>query len=495
MNKDLLTLTVGAATGNETVRALYEQLVAKQVEYDVIDRYWRGDHPLQFATEKFNNAFGWLFRALSNNYCPRVCQALSDYLQLSKLTSSDEALDGKLGSFWEQGRLDFQSGRIHTDAFRYGDAYAIFAPDAQGALRLYKQSSRNVRVMYDDEEPDRVRVAIKAWQRADRFCRLNVYVPGRVLRFVTRSRTAQGAPAKIGGFVPFDGDGGPEQVTREGQIPVFHWPNEPGDDGNGTSELDGIVPSQDWLNKSLCDMLVAMEYQAFKQRWATGIEVDMDKDGKAIPPAVSAIDRLLFSGNPEAKFGEFGALDLKQFLEVSEAARVEIARVSRIPLHHLAMTMNFPSGEALKTADIPLTAKKRDRQICWGNAWEGVGAYYVGINPQQMTENQIEAEWEDVSPRSDLEHAQADLAEANAAMVKKNLGVSAKQVLSELGYTDEEIAQFDADNAQDGASMQGKLLDYFSRGGSVGGGAIIPARQQLSQARQSAPGVPVLPSL
>ena len=34
------------------------------------------------------------------------------------------------------------------------------------------------------------------------------------------------------------------------------------------------MPVQDGLNKSVLDMLVAMEFSAFRQRWAAGIEVD-----------------------------------------------------------------------------------------------------------------------------------------------------------------------------------------------------------------------------
>jgi len=46
---------------------------------------------------------------------------------------------------------------------------------------------------------------------------------------------------------------------------------------------------QDGLNKSVRDMLVAMEYSAFRQRWAAGIEVDYDTEGKAYLDFVSGI--------------------------------------------------------------------------------------------------------------------------------------------------------------------------------------------------------------
>ncbi len=479
MNNELIRLAVEDALKNGLVMGLYEQWRNKQADYDIIDRYWHGEHPLAFATEKFSNAFGTLFRAMSDNYCKRVCNALSDYLQLKSITSSDETKTDLLSNFWEFSRLDYNSGLIHTSAFRYGDGYAIVSKNSTGKERLYKQNSRSIRVMYDDEEPDLITLALKCWQRLDGYWRLNVYVPGRVFRFVTRNKS-QGTvpPVKLSSYIEYTDGNGSDQPTSSAVIPVFHFPNEPGHDGNGGSELIDIMPQQDGLNKSVCDMLVAAEYQAFKQRWATGIEIEIDEvTGLPKPPAVNAIDRLLFSGNEEAKFGEFGQIDLKGFLEVSEAFRYEIARLSCIPLHHLGMLSGgWPSGEAMKTADIPMEAKKRDRQICWGNEWEAVACYILGIDPDKATADLVKSEWEDVSPRNDLAEAQADQYKAIAAQTRLQLGVSKKQVLKELGYSDPEIEQFDIDNANDQTVMEGKVLDYFNRGGQnaaipIGGGS------------------------
>ncbi len=467
MNNELLRLSAADGLASGLVIGLYNQWKEKQDQYDLIDRYWHGEHPLAFATEKFSNAFGTLFRAMSDNYCKRVCNALSDYLQLKELTSSKEAYTETLEDFWETSRLDYNSGLIHTAAFRYGDGYAIISPNSTGKERLYKQNSRSIRVMYDSEEPDLITLGLKCWQQLDGYWRLNVYVPGKILRYVSKSKvTGTVPPAKLGAFAEYlEGDGS-EQKTKSGVIPIFHFPNEAGNDGNGGSELIDIMPQQDGLNKSVCDMLVGAEYQSFKQRWATGIELEIDEDGKPKPPAVNAIDRLLFSGNEEAKFGEFGQIDLKGFLEVSEAFRHEIARLSCIPLHHLGMLSGgWPSGEAMKTADIPLEAKKRDRQICWGNTWEAVACYILGIPPEQATADLVEAVWQDVSPRNDLAEAQADQAKAQAALLRVQLGVSKKQALSEMEYSDDEIEQFDIDNANDQTVMQGAALDYFNSGG------------------------------
>ena len=39
------------------------------VRYDRSEKYYKGDHDLTFATEKFQNAFGSLFREFAMNLC------------------------------------------------------------------------------------------------------------------------------------------------------------------------------------------------------------------------------------------------------------------------------------------------------------------------------------------------------------------------------------------------------------------------------------------
>src|SRR5205809_3496993 len=45
-------------------------------KYSRAERYYRGDHDLSFATEKFQNAFGLLFREFAMNLCPAIVDAV-----------------------------------------------------------------------------------------------------------------------------------------------------------------------------------------------------------------------------------------------------------------------------------------------------------------------------------------------------------------------------------------------------------------------------------
>ena len=82
-------------------------------------------------------------------------------------------------------------------------------------------------------------------------------------------------------------------------MPVFHFANNADVGCHGLSELAAAIPIQDGLNKSILDMLVAMEFSAFRQRWVAGIEVDNDPDtGEAKQPFKSGVDQLWVSSDP-----------------------------------------------------------------------------------------------------------------------------------------------------------------------------------------------------
>jgi len=66
---------------NDIDRALADLRLAAP-RYAKSERYYDGDHDLAFATEKFVNTFGTLFREFALNLCPVVCDAVRDKLKV-----------------------------------------------------------------------------------------------------------------------------------------------------------------------------------------------------------------------------------------------------------------------------------------------------------------------------------------------------------------------------------------------------------------------------
>jgi hypothetical protein len=481
------------------VQDVYIRLLSKNVRYGKLDRYIKGKHDLAFATTKWKGEFGKLFGQFRDNYCRRVVETLSDYVQFEAVKTGNDAADGALSDWFEAQKIDAEQGRISHDAFLYGDAYAILAPDPddEAALRFYRQIPGLCEVYYDPERTDSILFALKIWRTLGNAWRLNVYTQEGVFRYTSRKNTrARGdttqttstAPATLRGYSPL-ADTPFEPNIVEGKVPFFHWSNIPTDDGEGVSELDDVIPLQDELNKVLCDMMVTSEFQSYRQRWATGIEVEYGPDGKEKPQNLDGPHRLMWSTSSETKFGEFEQADLNQHLAAAKDARQEIARISRIPLHHLSMTDNFPSGESLKTAEAPLQAKIKDRVKSWGNVWEAVAAYNLEATDAALAAGvkKYSAEFADTTPRSRKEEADAEDIEVGTAEKKIKLGVSRKKALEELGYSEEEQEQFKEDNltdAEERADLARKALGNETGFGveTVPGAPVAPNRLRPSGA-------------
>jgi hypothetical protein len=218
-----------------------------------------------------------------------------------------------------------------------------------------------------------------------------------------------------------------------GIVPVFHFANNADVGCHGLSELAAAIPIQDGLNKSILDMLVAMEFSAFRQRWVAGIEVDIDPDtGEAKQPFKSAVDQLWVSSDPGTTFGDFGASNLDQFLKVKDSFRVDMASVTGTPLHYFLQTSRgFASGESLKQNETRFLAKVRDRQMSFGQTWAELMSFALCLAGRGDGIELI-TNWEDPAPTTEKETLEN-------LLLKKQIGVSTEKALREAGYGDVDV--------------------------------------------------------
>ncbi len=389
------------------------------------ERYYDGRHDLRFATDKFANTFGELFREFALNLCPVVCDAIRDKLRITGFSvESGEVAKAELSTrrIWQRARMNAVANQIHKESLKTGDAYAIVWPNERGEANVFPQNSGNIAVEYSPDEPNKIISAMKWWIDENKYARANMFFADRIERYVSRSITEGYLPAAKDLVAISDG------VTPNpfGVVPVFHFANNPDIGGRGRSELDPVIPIQDGLNKSSLDMLVAMEFAAFRQRWATGIEVEYDANGKSITPFTTGVDSLWVAGDSAAKFGDFEAARLDQFLKVKDSFRADIASVSATPLHYfLQDATSFPSGESLRQASARFTAKVRDRQTAFGEAWAELMAFALRV--EGHADVSLITQWEDAAPLSDRETLEN-------LLLKKKLGLTNAEALTEAGY-------------------------------------------------------------
>lgn len=426
---------------NRDIEQALTNIRANLARYDKTTRYYEGAHDLGFATEKFRNTFGTLFREFALNLCPVICDAVRDKLRVTGFSTEaagptkgeGDTQTGRVRSetrsIWFRNRMATRAGEVHKEALKNGDAYAIVWPNGAGEAVIYPNKAAHMTVAYDDDTPGRITWAAKLWTTADKHTRLNLFYPDRIEKYISRTQgEAPSADAKD--FVPFGRAAGGVRsemiVNPHGIVPVFHFANNADLDMGGRSELEAAIPVQDGLNKSVLDMLVAMEFSAYRQRWAAGIEIEYDDDGRPVAPFTAGADYLWVTENPQAHFGDFEAAELEQFLKVKDSFRIDMASVTGTPLHYFLQTVgDFPSGESLKKAETRFLAKVRDRQESFGQVWADVMEFALRVEGRGGT--RLVTQWEDPAPLGERELLENIL-------LKTQLGLSRDQALIEAGY-------------------------------------------------------------
>src|SRR5205085_2766869 len=77
------------------LKRLCRELDARWDKMELFDRYYEGDHRIAYATAKFREAFGSLFSAFADNWCPIIVDASVERLVVEGFRFGGEQADAK----------------------------------------------------------------------------------------------------------------------------------------------------------------------------------------------------------------------------------------------------------------------------------------------------------------------------------------------------------------------------------------------------------------
>jgi hypothetical protein len=113
-----------------------------------------------------------------------------------------------------------------------------------------------------------------------------------------------------------------------------------------------------------------------------------------------------------------------------------IASQTRTPPHYFYLSGNFPSGDAIKSAETGLVAKSRRKMRFYGEAWEEVMRLCFAVTGDARSKvMDAETIWGDPEYRSESELA-------DALVKRAAIGVPRRQLWEDAGYSQTEISRF-----------------------------------------------------
>ena len=436
-------------------------------DYNVFKNYYDGDQSVKLTRRL--KSFLPPELQVRDNFCEVVVDSQAERLRVEGFSAADdEALTEFTQEMWEVNRMDNTQIVVHTEATKKGDAYVLVDWDPVENRPRFTFQEPDTVIPHYDPITRKVDWLSKKWL-VERLgeedqTRMNLYYADRIEKYILRGGVWQRAQDEG------DEDWPLPWVMKDGMgvgPAMVHFRNKPGTDNMGRSELANVVSLQDILNKTLVDLVMVLDTMGWPGRYVIGSEAPASAF-KVMPGGVWRIK----GANPsDIKVGQFEPANVSGILSAIEMVIQHISGVTKTPQHLFHLSGNYPSGEALKTAEAGLVHKVKQRQTGLGNSWEDVMKLAARLQNTFGTgglpdEHSIATIWADPETRNEEAHIQA------LATKKEKLGIPQKQIWREMGYTAEQIGQMEQDKQDEkvaDTNIGAEILRGFNQGepGSV----------------------------
>lgn len=304
---------------------------------------------------------------------------------------------------WQGSNFDEGSQDAITSALVYSRSFISVEPPSTsgGAARLHYEDPRQVVLATwpDGSRRAALKVFTDEWTGTT-FATL--YTPNFIVKMERAGTPGSGQQY----WIPRDlGRESPVLRNPLGEVPFFELQNRL--TGSIRSEVAPLVIPQLRLNQIIFNTDSVAEYGAFRQKWATNIEVPRDGDGKPLPPFEANVAKL-FVSEGDAKFGDFNVSDMKPYIELAQEAAAHMARLSRVPITYFLNNVSNLSADALALLVSGLVLKCQRRVKGYEPAFEGaVRLALRTMNDPRANADNIEVKWAEMETRSMAQAADA----------------------------------------------------------------------------------------
>jgi hypothetical protein len=433
------------------------------------DAYYDGRQRLQFATQKFREAFARYYAPLANNWCRLVVDAPVSRMEIQGFRfDPDRAAqtweldaDADAWKIWQSNNFDAVSRIVHTDACKLGMSYVLVAPPDEEDIYnpwpiMTGEHPSQCFTFSDPANANRRLAGIKRWaDDFDNHAYATVYLPDSVSHFRSERPLRTPSAGQQAEVVIYDQAGRaiPSTLSKVqwqpigqdpnsiGVVPLVAIYNNPDLLEGGHSDLDTAIPIQDAVNKLCLDMQVSSEFHAYPQRWATGWERAVDDTGRELSSRevemYLSATRMIRAESHETAFGTFTQGDVNNYILPIELYIDHLAATSQTPAYYLKGKMANLSADALHAADQGLVDRVKGKIVAYSDPWEEImrTAFLAKGDLTRGHAQSAEVIWADPESKSLAVLVQA------AVQMRQALSVPIEMAWEMLGWSPQKIRQ------------------------------------------------------
>ncbi|MGY1773514.1 phage portal protein [Blastococcus sp. SYSU D00813] len=369
---------------------LHKRLSDRQREIDRFEAYFRGDHPLSYASNAWAAEHAARYKGFSDNWCGVVGKAAAERTRVAGIRLGEDTrapLDDDERALWR----DWSANEL---TLKSAQGFLTASVARRSAVLVWGNRDDEPVVTWEhpaqvivDYEPGtgRPRYALKAWADEDQHF-ATLYTADQVWKFQRRAAYAgmAGGVTTSGLWVPngftAGNTGGWERrqpaedntwplANPLGELPVRELEHKPQLRGEPLSRIDGTIAMQDAINLLWAYLFVAADFASMPARVVMGQEPPklpiLNEQGqkigeKAVDIGELARGRMLWLTGQNAKIGSWDAAKLDVFTDVVKVAVQHVMSQTSTPAYYVNGELGNTNGETLKATETPLVMDVRD---------------------------------------------------------------------------------------------------------------------------------------
>lgn len=356
-----------------------------------VRRYLAGEHDLPYMPRGAKQEYKHLAGRAITNWTPLLSDTYAKGLFVDGYRPAKAADNAVPWGYWQENGLDARQSIAHRGALEYGASYTLILPGTLRERRIPRMrplSPLRSAAWYrddDDEFPEiglrRLGTTVDGAQLIELYDRQSVYT------FAKPKNADNWILSRVEdhnlGYTPF--------VRFRDRL-----------DGEAVGIIRPVINLQDRVNEIVFSLLIALQYAAFRQRWATGLVIPEDDDGNPIEPFQSAVDRLWISDSETAKFGDFAQTEVSGHLTSYESTVRTLAAVAQISPNILTGDLVNLSADALAQMEASTQRKMGEYETLFGESWESafrLAALAAGDQAAAL-DTSAQVRWRDTEARS-----------------------------------------------------------------------------------------------
>lgn len=321
-----------------------------------VARYLSGDHDLPYMPRGAKREFRELARKSITPWLPLISDTFSKGLFVDGYRPARSVDNAAPWDYWQVNGLDARQTIVHRGTLDFGAAYNLVLPADGPAPLIRPLAPLKTWVRFEDDDDEWPYDGLILKGKDQEGGRLFQVLEGKNVHLVR---------------IPKDSDI-PVLVSTDthplGVVPLVRFRDRL--DGQARGIIEPLIVLQDRINEAVFNLLIALQYASFRQRWATGLAIPRDENGNAVEPFESAVNRLWVTDNPDAKFGDFAQTEVHGHLKTYESAVKTLAAIGQVPPQALMGDLVQLSAEALAAAEASTQRKIGEYETIFGESWE-----------------------------------------------------------------------------------------------------------------------------